>query len=418
MRDIIGLILGGGKGTRLGPLTEVRSKPAVPLAGKYRLIDIPISNCLNSDINRIFVLTQFNSVSLNRHVSQTYRFGLFSRGFVDILAAQQTPTSSEWFQGTADAVRQSLRFVLPYEPRHVLVLSADHLYRMDYRPLIAMHQERNADVTLCALPVSSEKASDLGILQLDNDSRIQAFHEKPTDADLVESLKLSPTMRERWQVQAERPLLASMGIYVFRPDVLEHLLDDDTQLDFGRDIIPRSLDRHRVFGYVFNGYWEDIGTVEAFYRAHLSLLDDKPAFNLHDPDFPFFTHARFLPPTLIRETRVKQSLISEGCVIQSAEIVRSIVGIRSIVGAGARIVNSLVMGADFYESEANSKVAMGIGPAASIENAILDKNVRIGRGVQIRNAAGRREFDAPNYCIRDGIVIIPKGAEIPDGVVI
>ena len=417
MRDIIGLILGGGKGTRLGPLTEVRSKPAVPLAGKYRLIDIPISNCLNSDINRIFVLTQFNSVSLNRHVSQTYRFGLFSRGFVDILAAQQTPTSSEWFQGTADAVRQSLRFVLPYEPRHVLVLSADHLYRMDYRVFVEEHRRRGADLSIAVKPVSREQAPGLGILKMAPDGRIVDFREKPQPGPELEELRLPGPGEERY--------LASMGIYLFEPQVMTSLLMTNKKEDFGKHIIPDAIQKVGVYAHMFDGYWEDIGTIRSFYDANLALTTPEPHFEFYQHKGPIYTRPRFLPGARIEGCQIDRSIISEGSYIQAQSIANSVIGVRSIIGPGARVRDTVMMGADFYNTPADlarhaslNTSAIGIGAGAVVERAIIDKNARIGAGVVITNAARIQEADGVDYYIRDGIVVVAKNAAIPPGTVI
>ncbi|MDA2931279.1 glucose-1-phosphate adenylyltransferase [Acidobacteria bacterium AH-259-O06] len=418
MKDVLGIILGGGKGTRLFPLTLVRSKPAVPLAGKYRLIDIPISNCINSDLNKIFVLTQYNSESLNRHVTQTYRFSLFSQGFVDVLAAEQTPESSHWFRGTADAVRRSLRHILPYKVNYVLVLSGDHLYRMDYREVLKYHQEQKAEVTVCGNPVEVEKASSYGILKLEDDGRISAFYEKPKDARTLEGLKISSTVRKKFGASSKRPLMASMGLYLFRTQVLLDVLQDENKIDFGRDIIPAALSDYLVYGYIFSGYWEDIGTVEAFYKANLDLLSENPNFNLLDLEYPLYTHARFLPPSRVCNCRIRKSMISEGCLILDSKISNSIIGIRSVIREKAEIVNTLMMGTDLYDTDSDQPIPLGVGRGSSIKNAIIDKNARIGEGVQICNASGIQELDAENYYIRDGIVIIPKNAVIEDGTVI
>jgi glucose-1-phosphate adenylyltransferase len=417
VKDILGLILGGGKGTRLFPLTLVRSKPAVPLGGKYRLIDIPISNCINSGINKIFVLTQYNSASLHRHITQTYKFGFFSQGFVDILAAEQTPESIHWFQGTADAVRQTLRHVLTYNVKYILILSGDQLYRMDFAKLIEQHLAHKADVSVCVIPVEEEKAAGFGILKMDARGRMTEFNEKPKDPKLIERLKVDVEAWKEAGVSSARPLLASMGIYLFKADVLVDVLKDETKLDFGRDIIPAALARHNVYGYIFNGYWEDIGTIGAFYRANLDLTADCPSFNFYDPEAPIYTHPRFLPASRMENCRIQASIISEGCSIRDAKIVNSVIGIRTFVDRRAEITNSLVMGSDFYDSDSLG-VPVGIGANSKVRDAIIDKNARIGRNVRIENSRQLRDFDGGNFYIRDGIVIIPKSAVVEDGTVI
>lgn len=415
MKDVLGLILGGGKGTRLFPLTLIRSKPAVPVGGKYRLIDIPISNCINSDVIKIFVLTQYNSESLNRHITQTYRFGLFSEGFVDILAAEQTPESIRWFQGTADAVRQSLRHVLNYGAKYILILSGDQLYRMNYRKLLEYHQERQADVTLCVVPVEADRAAAFGILQMDNQGVITNFFEKPKEPRLVESLKVDVRAWKHSGVTKERCLMASMGIYLFSVEILVDVLKDETKLDFGRDIIPAALSKYRVYGHVFGDYWEDIGTIGAFYKANLDLTSREPQFKFYQEDAPIYTHPRFLPATRVHNSRIQQSIVSEGCEIEDSKITHSIIGIRSEIREKSEIVNTLIMGADYYESNSSGAIPLGIGPGVVIRDAIVDKNARIGKNVRISNLRNLQEHDGENYFIRDGIVIIPKNAVIKDG---
>jgi len=417
VKDILGLVLGGGKGTRLFPLTLVRSKPAVPLGGKYRLIDIPISNCINSGINKIFVLTQYNSASLHRHITQTYKFGFFSRGFVDILAAEQTPESVHWFQGTADAVRRTLRHILTYNVKYILILSGDQLYRMDYRKLIEQHLARKADISVCVIPVEEIKASSFGILKMENDGRMTEFNEKPKDPKLIDRLKVDVSTWKEAGVSKEKPLLASMGIYLFNTDVLVEVLKDGTKLDFGRDIIPAALADFDVYGYIFNGYWEDIGTIGAFYRANLDLTTECPHFNFYDPEAPIYTHPRFLPASRLEDCQVESSIISEGCSIRNARIVNSVIGIRTVIDRRAEVHNSLVMGADYYDSNSLS-IPVGIGSNTFIKGAIIDKNARIGRNVRIENTRNLTDFDGGNYYVRDGVVIIPKNAVIEEGTVI
>ncbi len=418
MKDILGLVLGGGKGTRLFPLTLVRSKPAVPLGGKYRLIDIPISNCINSGINKIFVLTQYNSASLHRHITQTYKFGFFSQGFVDILAAEQTPESIHWFQGTADAVRQTLRHILTYDVKYILILSGDQLYRMDFAKLLEQHLARKADVSVCVIPVEEEKAGGFGILKMEADGRMTEFNEKPKDQKLIDRLKVDVDAWKSAGVSAQKPLLASMGIYLFHTDILVEVLKDETKLDFGRDIIPAALAKYNVYGYIFNGYWEDIGTIGAFYRANLDMTHELPKFNFYDDQFPIYTHPRFLPASRIENCRIQGSIISEGCSIRDSKITDSVIGIRTIVDRKAEITSTLIMGADFYERDSVGHVPIGIGANSKVRDAIIDKNARIGKNVRIENRSQHKDFDGGNYYIRDGIVIIPKNAVVPDGTVI
>jgi len=418
VKEIVGVVLGGGKGSRLFPLTLVRSKPAVPLGGKYRLVDIPISNCINSGINRIFVLTQYNSESLNRHITQTYRFGLFSQGFVDILAAEQTPESVLWYQGTADAVRQSLRHILTYRPKYILILSGDHLYRMDYRPLMEYHRGRKADVSLCVLPVTPNQASELGILRMSESGRISRFVEKPQQPELIDSLKIDVNAWPDVEVSKDRCLMASMGIYLFNTDVLVSVLEQEPKMDFGRDIIPFSLPKFQVYGFPFDGYWEDIGTIDAFYRANLDLTADTPKFSFYSPDAPIYSHPRFLPASRIRDCHLMRSIISEGCEIQGSTISDSVVGIRSIIREAAVVTRTLMLGADYYEVQTPGSLGLGIGPRSVVSGAIIDKNARIGADVRIENRRKVRNFDGENYYIRDGIVIIPKDAQIQDGTLI
>ena len=415
MKEVLGIVLGGGKGTRLFPLTLVRSKPAVPIGGKYRIIDIPISNCINSDLTKIFVLTQYNSASLNRHITQTYKFGTFSEGFVDILAAEQTPESPHWFQGTADAVRQTLRHFLTYDVQQILILSGDQLYRMDFRKVQDQHLSKKADVTVCVLPVEVEKASSLGILKIDNSQRITDFYEKPTDPKIVEKLKVDPQTLKALGVSQKKPLVASMGIYMFDTDILVDVLKDETKIDFGRDIIPASLPKHNVYGYVFDGYWEDIGTIGAFFRANLDLTDSKPAFNMYDTSFPIYTHPRFLPATRIQRCHVQDSIISEGCSIYESKISHSVIGIRSVIRENSELMNTLMMGADFYDEDSERRIPLGIGNHSYIQDAIIDKNARIGDHVRISNSKKIKEFDGGTYYIREGIVIIPKNSVIEHG---
>jgi glucose-1-phosphate adenylyltransferase len=421
MRDVLGVILGGGRGTRLYPLTKLRSKPAVPLAGKYRLIDVPISNCINSGISRMYVLTQFLSESLNRHIYRTYKFDNFGGGWVQILAAEQTPgegtTASDWYQGTADAVRKQLFHIRTAHPTEVLVLSGDHLYRMDYRDFVASHRKSGADVTVAVQPVAREAAPHLGILKVDQANCIAEFAEKPKGKKL-ETMASSD--------DPQKPFLASMGIYIFGWDVLRDLLTSETKDDFGKHILPAAINSHKVCAYAFDGYWEDIGTVRAYYRANLSLALPNPPFDLYDPVRPVYTRPRYLPGTRTDDCHLERVLLGDGSRIQDAVISDSVIGLRSVIGPGVRIVRSVIMGADFYEdaarraaNKARGKPDVGIGSGSSIDGAIIDKNACIGRNVVIRPHPEIQEMvDEENYVIRDGLVIIPKNAVMPDGTVI
>lgn len=419
---VVSVILGGGVGSRLRPLTLHRSKPAVPLAGKYRLIDIPISNCINSSIRRIFVLTQFNSASLNRHVSTTYRFDRFSGGFVQIVAAEQTPGSMDWFQGTADAVRQSLTHVLNYRHTHVLILSGDQLYLQDYRDMMRHHVETGADITVATIPVTANDAPAFGILKTDGTHRITEFHEKPA-LDALEG-KDSPV--DAHFADAGRVYLASMGIYLFSTRVLQEVLKAYPEhIDFGKQILPAALGTHRVAAFPFDGYWSDIGTIRSFYEANLALTYPKPEFDLFSETMPLFTNARSLPPAKIHDSHVSNALIGEASVILGARVVDSVVGIRSYIGPRAVVERTVMMGADYLHWHADGDKAPvhgppspGIGEDATIVGAIVDKNVSIGRGCRITNREGVQEGEGPGFYIRDGIVVIPKNTRIPDDTVI
>jgi len=418
MRNVIGVILGGGQGARLFPLTQVRSKPAVPIGGKYRLIDIPISNCIHSDVDKIFVLTQFNSASLNRHVSATYRFDSFSGGFVEILAAEQTMEATDWYQGTADAVRKQLRRIHSRRGHEILILSGDHLYRMDYRGFVGEHRERQADVSIAVKPVRREEASGLGILKVDGNGRIITFCEKPTTDAQLDDLELS----EAPGADPEAKYLASMGIYVFEPQVLTSLLVGDQQDDFGGHIIPAAIEKLNVFAHTFDGYWADIGTTRAFYKANLALTEAEPEFAFYQPDAPIYTHQRYLAGSRLIGCWVDRCIIAEGCTLVEAELEQSVIGVRTVLGAGVRVYQSIIMGADDYESEAdrarNAEQGLpdiGIDAGSVIHRAIVDKNARIGKGVIISNDARLEEADGDGYHIRDGIVVVPKDAVIADG---
>jgi len=420
-QNVLGIILGGGQGKRLFPLTQYRSKPAVPIGDKYRLIDIPISNCLHAGINRIFVLTQFNSASLHRHISTTYRFDIFSDGYVEILAADQTVDNIHWYQGTADAVRQQLQRFMSRLPEECLILSGDHLYHMDYRPFVQSHRERDAEVSIAVKPVTRQQAPELGILKVNADGRIVDFREKPQSEEELDELQFPEPPGD----DPEELYLASMGIYLFEPQVLISLLMGNDQDDFGKHIIPDAIHKVAVYAHIFEGYWEDIGTIRSFYEAVLSLTDPEPPFNFYLPEAPIFTHPRFLAGARIEKCQIERGIVAEGCRLQNAEIERSVIGIRSIIGPGTRIFNTVMMGADFYETPtdlernaAQEVPNVGIGANSVIDRAIIDKNARIGEGVTIRNEQGVREADGQNYFIRDGIVVVPKNAKISSGMVI
>jgi len=419
MNDVLTLILGGGRGTRLFPLTHMRSKPAVPLGGKYRLIDIPISNCLHAGLKRIFVLTQFNSASLNRHVAQTYRLDMFSDGFVEVLAAEQTPDSSNWFQGTADAVRQAARHFVGHDSDHYLILAGDHLYRMDFCELIDSHIESRADITIAAQPVSANEASEMGIFLFDERGQIGGFEEKPSAARLAEMHSSIPRGTPMTGgVTADKPFVASMGIYVFSREVLLEILDQPG-VDFGKEIIPKALGNHHVNPFIFRGYWADVGTIEAFYEANIQLTRRGAPFDFFHPRWPIYTHPRFLPGTRAYDCRIDASIVAEGCYMDSCEIRDSVVGIRTHIGSGSRVTRSILLGADFYEEElAATNVALGIGRDVVLDRVIVDKNARIGDGVRLVNDAGVNHADGDGYYIRNGIIIVPKGAEVKAGVTV
>lgn len=427
-RNLLAVILGGGAGTRLFPLTKERSKPAVPLGGKYRLVDVPISNCINSDVIRIFVLTQYNSASLNRHIAQTYRFSTFADAFVEILAAEQTPESPQWFQGTADAVRQVLPHIRDWRIDTLLILSGDHLYRMDYRNFLARHYESDADITISVIPIPPDSASEFGLLKTDSEGRVIEFSEKPKDAAL-EAMRVDTSALGLSAEQAlARPYLASMGIYVFKYARLEQLLrEDTTHMDFGREVIPRAIGRYNVQGFLFDDYWEDIGTIAAFYKANLDMTAAIPPFNLFDAEAPLLSRARYLPPSKFDNCEIRDSIVSDGCIINGAKINRSVVGLRSRIAQGAQLDASYMMGADYYQTleEMRDDIIakmprVGIGENTIINRAIIDKNARIGSGVRLVNEAKIMHADGADqsYFIRDGIIIVPKNAVIRDGTVV
>ncbi len=406
---IIGVILGGGAGTRLQPLTRDRAKPAVPIGGKYRLVDIPLSNCLNSRVRCIYLLTQYNSVSLHAHVSSTYRFDEFHRGFVRVLAAQQTPDTAGWFEGTADAVRKSFRYFMDEQPELILILSGDQLYRMDFNAVIRDHLERDADVTIATKPMPRHEAGSLGIMQVDSKMRIVRFAEKPGDTPLLDEL--------RAPLEGEDRYLASMGIYVFKTSVLRRLLEEGDHSDFGKHIIPAAIDQMAVYSHVFDGYWRDIGTVGSFWKANLDMTEIRPEFSFYDMHAPIFTHMRYLPPSKINCCDLNRCLLSEGCIITGHRILHSIVGIRAVVGQGSVIEHTVMMGADYFEdpSAPREVVPIGIGRDCFIRNAIIDKNARIGDGAYITPDGKPDGTSTPLYTVRDGVIVIPKKAIIPPG---
>lgn len=426
--NVVAVILGGGAGTRLFPLTKERAKPAVPLGGKYRLVDVPISNCINSTITQIFILTQFNSASLNRHISRTYRFSSFSTGFVEVLAAEQRHDSPQWFQGTADAVRQMIPHIRDFRVNTVLILSGDHLYRMDYRKFLKRHFETNADLTVSVIPSTPEDAAGFGLLKTDDDGRIIEFKEKPK-GDALESMRVDTTRFGLTEEESQkRPFLASMGIYVFDYKKLVELLDEDQErVDFGGEIIPSAIKKLNVQAHLFKHYWEDIGTIRAFYDANLDLSSPLPKFDFFNTDAPIYTRSRYLPPSKLHDCDISNTMVSEGCILNGVYAKNSILGLRSRIDDGVKIEDSIIMGADFYESfdEINAKDTqkiphIGIGSNSVVRRAIIDKNARIGRSVQLINKDNVENLDGESgsYFIREGIIIVPKDSIINDGMVI
>ncbi|GAB4162541.1 MAG: glucose-1-phosphate adenylyltransferase [Winogradskyella sp.] len=416
---VLSIILGGGQGSRLYPLTEKRSKPAVPIAGKYRLVDIPISNCINSSLKRIYVLTQFNSASLNRHIKNTYHFSFFSSAFVDVLAAEQTIKSDKWFQGTADAVRQSMHHFLQHDFEYALILSGDQLYQMDYNEMIEAHIEAKADISVATYPVNAKDGTSFGILKTDSNNQITAFIEKPS-ADVIVDWKsdVSEDMK-----QQGREYLGSTGIYIFNKDLLVELMNDEKTVDFGKEIIPQNIDKLKVISYPFEGYWTDIGNIDSFFEANLGLTDEIPQFNLYDLDNRVYTNARILPTSKISGTTLNKAVIAEGCLIHAATIERSVIGIRSRIGKESTVINTYMMGSDIYESledieSEKIEILMGIGERCFIKNAIIDKNCRIGDDVRINGGTHLEDTETDTYVIKDGIVVLKKDAVIPHGTII
>jgi len=412
---VLAIILGGGQGSRLHPLTETRSKPAVPIAGKYRLVDIPISNCINSNIKRMFVLTQFNSASLNRHIKDTYHFSFFSSAFVDVLAAEQTPGNSKWFQGTADAVRQSMHHFLRHDFDHALILSGDQLYQMDYDEMIQKHIESDAKISIATIPVNAKDATSFGILKTNEKNDITSFIEKPAEELLPDwTSEVSPQMKNEG-----RNYLASMGIYVFNRDLLVELMKNPDTNDFGKEIIPQAIGKHKVISHQFEGYWTDIGNIDSFFEANLALTDDFPKFDLYSKERRIYTHARMLPTTKISGTILDKTVIADGCIINAGKIEHSVIGIRSRIDSESTVINTYMMGSDFYqpleEIIDENKTSMGIGKRCFIKNAILDKNCSIGDDVRIKGGKHLADDETETYAIRDGIVVIKKGAVIQNG---
>ncbi|MBF6608622.1 MAG: glucose-1-phosphate adenylyltransferase [Flavobacterium sp.] len=420
--NVLAIILGGGQGSRLAPLTESRSKPAVPIAGKYRLVDIPISNCINSEIKRMFVLTQFNSASLNQHIKNTYHFSTFSNAFVDILAAEQTPDNATWYQGTADAVRQCMQHFLNHEFEYALILSGDQLYHMDFNEMVKEHAESGAAISVATLPVNAKDAPDFGILKTNSESEITSFIEKPSTDQLAGwSSDVSSEMKDKGRIY-----LASMGIYIFNRDLLIQLMSNPDTKDFGKEILPQAIGTHKIHSYEYNGYWTDIGNIDSFFEANLGLTDPVPEFNLFDSTNRIYTRPRILPPTKISgETVLDRSIVAEGCIIDSVKVVRSVVGIRSRIGKGSQISNSYLMGNDWYQNMGESDtmvdthdIAIGIGERCVIDNTIVDKNCRIGNDVKLKGGSHLTDQNTDLFTVKDGIIVVKKGVVLPDGFVI
>lgn len=417
MNDVVTIVLGGGRGARLFPLTHLRSKPAVPIGGKYRLIDIPISNCLHAGLKRIFVLTQFNSASLNRHISQTYRMDLFSDGSVEVLAAEQTPEGEQWFQGTADAVRQAARHFRTVDAEYYLILAGDHVYRMDFGELIDAHVEGGSDITIAAQPVSADDATQMGIFRFDSAAQIVGFEEKPAPARLAEIKSSLPPGSPAGHLTPDRPFVASMGIYVFSRDVLHDILARDNAVDFGREIIPHALTTHRVSAFFYRGFWADVGTVSSFYDVNMMLTKRSAPFNFFHPTRPIYTHPRFLSAARLHHCRLHQSLVCEGAFLDTCEITDSIIGVRTSIHHGASVSRSVLLGADLYEEQA-SEIPLGIGRGAVLDRVIVDKNARIGEGARLVNERGIQDVDGDGYYIRSGIIVVPKGGVVKPGTVV
>jgi len=417
MNDVLTIVLGGGRGTRLFPLTHLRSKPAVPIGGKYRLIDVPISNCLHAGLKRIYVLTQFNSASLNRHIAQTYRMDLFSGGFVEVLAAEQTPEGEQWFQGTADAVRQAARHFRDVEAEYYLILAGDHVYRMDFVELIEAHIERDADITIAAQPVSAEDATQMGIFRFDAEGQVIGFEEKPPAERLAQIGSSAPAHSPAGLLTADKPFVASMGIYVFSRDMLYDILARDRAVDFGREIIPHALGTHRVHTHLYRGFWADVGTVSSFYDVNLMLTRRGAPFSFFHPTRPIYTRPRFLPAARVHACHVDEALIAEGAYLDTCEVDQTVVGIRMSIHRGTKVSRSVLLGADFYEDHLGD-LPLGIGRNAVLDRVIVDKNARIGDGARLVNERGIQDVDGDGYYIRSGIIIVPKGGVVKPGTVV
>jgi glucose-1-phosphate adenylyltransferase len=416
MNDVLTIVLGGGRGTRLFPLTHLRSKPAVPIGGKYRLIDVPLSNCLHAGLKRIFVLTQFNSASLNRHIARTYQLDHFSEGFVEILAAEQTPEGEKWFQGTADAVRQATRHIRNADAEYYLILAGDHIYRMDFAELLDAHVESNADITIAAQPVTPADATQMGIFQFDTDGQVTGFEEKPKPERLEEIGSSAPRGTPA-ELSADKPFVASMGIYVFSRDVLHEVLAQSPAVDFGREIIPQALSTHRVHHFLYRGFWADVGTVQSFYDVNLMLTRRGAPFNFFHPKRPIYGQPLFLPAARLHGSHLDEALVAEGAYLDTCDVSGSIVGIRTTILKGAKVTRSILLGADFYD-DTRGDVPLGIGRDAVLDRVIVDKNARIGHGARLVNERGIENADGDGYYIRGGIIIVPKGGVVKPGTVV
>jgi glucose-1-phosphate adenylyltransferase len=417
MNDVLTIILGGGRGTRLFPLTHQRSKPAVPIGGKWRLIDIPISNCLHAGLERIYVLTQFNSASLNRHIAQTYRMDNFSGGFVEVLAAEQTPEQEQWFQGTADAVRQAARHFRELDAEYYLVLAGDHIYRMDLAELIDSHIERDADITIAAQPVGPDAATDMGIFSFDTSGQITGFEHKPPAARLAAMRSSAPANSPAGLLTPDKPFLASMGIYVFSREVLYDVLERSRTVDFGREVIPASIGTHRVHAYVYRGYWADVGTVATFYEANLLLTKRVPPFDFFHPRRPIYTRSRYLPAARLHNCQLDEALVAEGAYLDSCVVNNSVVGVRTAIHRGAKVTRSILLGADYYEDQYGD-LPLGVGPNVELDRVIVDKNARIGEGARLVNERNVQDIDGDGYYIRSGIIVVPKNGIVKPGTVV
>lgn len=417
MNDVLTIILGGGRGKRLFPLTQLRSKPAVPIGGKWRLIDIPISNCLHAGLEQIYVLTQFNSASLNRHIAQTYRMDVFSGGFVEVLAAEQTPEGETWFQGTADAVRRAARHIQDVDAEYYLILAGDHVYRMDFAELIEAHIERDADITIATQPVTPDEASQMGIFSFDVSGQIVGYEERPSPERLAEMRSSAPGHATGGLLSADKPFIASMGIYVFSRDVLYEVLNNQKGVDFSREIIPGAIETNRMHAYLYRGYWADVGTVASFFDVNLMLTAKNPPFTFFHPRRPIYTRPRFLPSANLHDCRVDRALIAEGAYLDQCDVTSSIIGVRASIHKGAKVSRSVLLGADYYEDQFNEQ-PMGIGPGAVLDRVIVDKNARIGEGARLVNERNVQDVDGDGYYIRSGVIVVPKNGVVKPGTVV